>query len=126
MATAHDGTRISSADMDAPSWIPPLLRCAVAALVAVVLWLPPWWAAGRPPEAFASPFLPLLVAAVGALAVGALVGWLGVVNLQGRQLEHSRAAAWICLGLNAGAAAWLLSLPLAVPGALIPSTDLLP
>src|SRR5438309_709808 len=80
-----------------------LLRCALAGLVALVLWLPPWWAAGRLPEALASPFLRLLVAGGGAL-----VGWLGVVNLLGRQLEHSLAAAWVWLGLNAGAAAWLL------------------
>ena len=69
----------------------------------LVLWLPPWWAAGRLPAACATPFFRLLVAAGGAL-----VGWLGVVNLLGRQLEDSLAAAWIWLALNAGAAAWLL------------------
>ncbi len=42
------------------------------------------------------------------VAGGALAGWLGVVNLLGRQLENSLAAASIWLGLNAAAAAWLL------------------
>src|SRR5205809_838782 len=80
-----------------------LPRFALAALVAIMLWLPPWWAAGRLPEASATPLLRLLVAAGGAL-----VGWLSVINLLGRQVQNSLVVAWIWLGLNAAAAAWLL------------------
>ncbi|HXJ85065.1 MAG TPA: hypothetical protein VMS64_41025, partial [Candidatus Methylomirabilis sp.] len=79
------------------------LRCALAAVVALVFWLPAWWAAGRFLTASGPPFFRLLVAAGGAL-----VGWLGVVNLLGRQLENSLVAVWIWFALNAVAAAWLL------------------
>jgi hypothetical protein len=89
--------------MESTSPLYLLLRCALAVVVAVLLWLPPWWAAGRLPAACATPFFRLLVGAGGAL-----VGWLGVVNLVGRQLESSLPAAWIWLGLNAAAGAWLL------------------
>jgi hypothetical protein len=71
-----------------------LARCALATAVAITLWLPAWWAAGRLPELRGSPFLRLLVAAGGAL-----VAYLTVVNLAGRAMERSTwpASAWIAL-----------------------------
>lgn len=89
--------------MDTTRPIDLLLGCALAAVAALALWLPAWWAAGRLPAARAAPFFRLLVAGGGAL-----VGWLGAVNLLGRQIENSLAAGGVWLGLNAAAAAWLV------------------
>ena len=71
-----------------------LLRGLLAAAVAVTLWLPAWWAAGRLPELRGAPFLRLLVAAGGAT-----VAYLTFVNLAGRAVERSTgpASAWIVL-----------------------------
>ena len=89
--------------MDQAGTMHLLLRCALAVLVGLALWLPAWWAAGRLNSAATSPFFRLLMA-VG----GVLVAWLGVLNLLGRQLENSLAAAWIWLGVNLAADVWLL------------------
>src|SRR5437867_2623165 len=89
--------------MELTSLIMLVLRCALAGLVAVAIWLPWWWAAGRLPAASSAPFFRLLVATGSAL-----VGWLGVINLLGRQLQHSLIAAGIWLGLNVAVDAWLL------------------
>jgi hypothetical protein len=79
------------------------LRCVLAGLIWLVLWLPQWWAAGRLAEASAAPFFRFLIATGGAL-----VGWLGAVNLLGRQIENSLLAACIWLALNAALGVWLL------------------
>ena len=80
-----------------------LLRCALAVLAGGAVSLPPWWAAGRLVSGRENAFFRLLVT-IGL----ALVGWLGAVNLMGRQLQGSRVAAGIWLALNTVAAAWLL------------------
>src|SRR5262245_48187862 len=80
-----------------------ILRGALAVLASGAVSLPAWWAAGRLVSGRENAFFRLLVT-IGL----ALVGWLGAINLVGRQLQDSRVAAGIWLAPNALAAAWLL------------------
>ncbi len=85
---------------NAPGSIYLLLRFA---LIALVLWLPPWWAAGRVGAGGSTPFFRLLAASGGALA-----GWLGAVNLLGRLTGSSIVASEIWIVVNAATTLLLL------------------
>jgi hypothetical protein len=81
-----------------------LLRCMLVLPVLFVLCLPVWWAAGRLESPRLTPFFRLLVAAGGAI-----VGWIGVINLAGRALQDASVPRWAWLALNAVATLWLLA-----------------
>ncbi|MCC6805851.1 MAG: VCBS repeat-containing protein [Deltaproteobacteria bacterium] len=88
--------------MNEQSVIMFVARCGLLAAVTFVFFLPMWWAVGRLKDT--APFLRVL-AAIG----GALVAWLGVVNLIGRITQNSIIAMGAWFAFNLATCVWLIA-----------------